>query len=98
MRGRHSKVKCVRGPTHDFLGVIYDFSEPGKFKLDMIDYIQQMLDDFSVKFDEKDKVANPAAGDLFEIGNGEFLAENFLKKGISHFRCQRFIFVWQSQT
>ena len=41
---------------------------------------QQMLDDFSVKFDEKDKVANPAAGDLFETGNGEFLAENFKKE------------------
>ena len=55
MYGNYSKVKSVRGPTHDFLGVIYDFSEPGKVKLDMIDYIQQMLDDFSVKFDEKDK-------------------------------------------
>ena len=68
-------MKSVRGPIHDFLGVVCDFSEPGKVKLDMIDHIQQMLDDFSVKLDEKDKVANPAAGDLFEIGNGEFLAE-----------------------
>ena len=55
MHGNYSKVKSVRGPTHDFLGVIYDFSEPGKVKLGMIDYIQQMLDDFSVSFDEKDK-------------------------------------------
>ena len=49
---------------------------------DTIDCVQQMLDDlkFSVKFDEKDKVANPAAGDLFEIGNGEYLAENFKKE------------------
>ena len=57
-----------------------------------------MLDDFSVKFDEKDKVDNPAASDLSETGNGETLAENLKKKGISHFCCQRFIFVWQSQT
>ena len=63
-----------------WLGVIHDFSEPGKVKLDMIDYIQQMLDDFSLKFDEKAKVANPAASDLFETGNGEFLAENFKRE------------------
>ena len=25
MYGSYSKVKCVRGPIHDFLGVIYDF-------------------------------------------------------------------------
>ena len=73
MYGEYSEVKTTRGDIHDFLGVIYDFSEPGKVKLDMIDYVQQMLDEFPVKFTEKDSVANPAATDLFEVGNGELL-------------------------
>ena len=57
--------------------------EPGKVKLDMIDYIQQMLDDFSVKFDEKDKVANPAASDLFEVSKVNFLLR-ILKGNSTH--------------
>ena len=73
MYGEYSEVKTTRGDIHDFLGVIYDFSEPGKVKLDMIDYVQQMLDEFPVKFTEKDSVANPAATDLFEVGNGKLL-------------------------
>ena len=55
------------------MGVVYDFSEPGKVKLDMIDYVQQMLDDFSVQFSEKESVASPATADLFDIGTGENL-------------------------
>ena len=71
MYGDYAEVKSTRGPIHDFLGVIYDFSEPGKVKLDMIDYVQQMLGDFSVQFSEKESVASPATADLFDIGRGE---------------------------
>ena len=76
------------------MGVIYDFSEPGKVKIDMIDYIQQMLDDFSIQFSEKERVANPATADLFDVGNGDNVDANkkkefhtFVAKGL--FLCGR---------
>ena len=60
----------------------------------MIDYIQQMLDDFSIQFSEKERVANPATADLFDVGNGDNVDANkkkefhtFVAKGL--FLCRR---------
>ena len=60
MHGEYAEVKATRGEIHDFLGVVYDFTDPGVVRVDMIDYIRQMLDAFSVEFSENDKVSNPA--------------------------------------
>ena len=73
MYGDLTEVKCNRGPIHDFLGVVYDFSQPGQVIIDMIDYVQGMLDEFSVQFDEKDHTATPAAVNLFDVGTRELL-------------------------
>ena len=94
MYGEYSDVKFTRGEIHDFLGVVYDFTEPGKVKVDMVDYVQQMLNDFSVEFSENDKVANPAATNLFDVGTGAPLDmvqkkefHTFVAKGL--FLCNR---------
>ena len=94
MYGEYSDVKFTRGEIHDFLGVVFDFTEPGKVRVDMIDYVQQMLDDFSVEFSENDKVANPAASNLFDVGKGDLLDNEkkkefhtFVAKGL--FLCNR---------
>ena len=50
MYGKYGEVKVTRGKIHDYLGMRFDFSEPGKVKVDMIDYVKEMLDDFSEKF------------------------------------------------
>jgi hypothetical protein len=42
------EVKVTRGKIHDHVGMRFDFSEPGKVKVDMIDNVKEMLDDFSV--------------------------------------------------
>ena len=73
MYGDLTEVKCTRGPIHDFLGVVYDFSQPGKVMVDMIDYVQLMLDDFSIQFDEKAHTATAAAVNLFDVGTGDLL-------------------------
>jgi hypothetical protein len=39
-------VKVVRGKTHDYLGMILDFTDDGAMKVDMIYYIKGMLEDF----------------------------------------------------
>jgi hypothetical protein len=40
-------VKVVRGKTHDYLGMILDFTDDGAMKVDMIYYIKGMLEEFS---------------------------------------------------
>ena len=44
--GEIGKVKCVRGKRHPYLGMVLDYTEPGKFKLDMTDYVKSMIKDF----------------------------------------------------
>jgi hypothetical protein len=39
-------VKVVRGKTHNYLGMILDFTDNGAMKVDMIYYIKGMLEDF----------------------------------------------------
>jgi hypothetical protein len=92
--GEHGEVKATRGKVHDYLGMTFDFSEKGKVKIDMIDYMESMVDDFSVKFRPSDVVANPAADNLFEKGTSDPLDKDraneyhtFVAKGL--FACKR---------
>jgi hypothetical protein len=39
-------VKVVRGKTHDYMGMILDFTDNGAMKVDMVYYIKGMLEDF----------------------------------------------------
>ena len=47
MYGTNGEVKSTRGTVHDYLGITFDLSEKGKVKVDMIDYMIAMVDDFS---------------------------------------------------
>jgi hypothetical protein len=92
MYGNYGEVKATRGKIHDYLGMTFDFSEEGKVKIDMIDYINSMVDDFPVKIEGT--APTPAAEDLFAEGSSEKLikhdAENFhtfVAKGL--FACKR---------
>ena len=71
--GKYKKVKVTRGKIHDYLGMTFDFSEKGKVQVDMSDYIESMVNDFSVDFTEADKAATPAAEDLFNVDESELL-------------------------
>jgi hypothetical protein len=42
-------VKVVRGPIHDYLAMILDFTKPGAMKVDMKYYIDGMMEDFPFK-------------------------------------------------
>ena len=50
---------------HHYLGMTFYFSEKGIVKIDMVDYVQGMLDDFPVKLGTKDVSPTPAAENLF---------------------------------
>ena len=62
------KIKATSGTMHDFLGMKLDFSKSGKVIIDMKEYVQNMINDFSVNL--KDSSSNTPAGDwLFETRN-----------------------------
>ena len=67
MYGKHGEVKATRGKVHDYLGMTFDYSVPGKVKVDMTEYMKGMVKDFSVKLGSKDKAPTPAGDDLFTV-------------------------------
>jgi hypothetical protein len=94
MYGTYGEVKSVRGDKHDYLGMTFDFSEKGKVKIDMADYIEGMIDEFPMELNENDTAPTPAADDLFNEGNGKKLDKErkeifhtFVAKGL--FACKR---------
>jgi hypothetical protein len=74
--------------------MMFDFSEKKKVKIDMINYMGAMVDDFSTKLKKTDTAPTPAAEDLFTEGESKDLdtkrAEEFhtfVAKGL--FACKR---------
>ena len=51
----------------------FDWSEPGKVKIGMTDYVSSMVDDFSVPLKPTDTAPNPAAENLFAPGTSDKL-------------------------
>jgi hypothetical protein len=64
-----TKMKPSRGKVHDYLGVIFDYSEDGKVKIQMKEYIKNMLAEFKGKDQVKAlrSVTTPAAEYLFKV-------------------------------
>lgn len=92
--GQHGEVKATRGFVHDYLGMTLDYSEKGKVKIGMTDYIASMVDEFSIKYGPSDIASTPAAEDLFAVGESELLEKEkaeefhtFVAKGL--FACKR---------
>ena len=73
MYGKHTPVKCTRGLIHDYLGMTLDFSEHGIVKVDMVDYIEGMLEDSLMSLGTKDTSPTPAAEDLFVVNDDVLL-------------------------
>ena len=91
--GDYGEVKATRGKKHDYLGMVFDFSEPGKVKIDMSDYVHGMIDDFPVDLGNR-MAPTPAANDLFEIDESEPVAKQEKETFHTHvakalFACKR---------
>jgi len=94
MYGKHSEVKALRGKTHDYLGMTFNFTEPGKVIVDMTKYVADMLEDFSLKLKPSEIAPTPALDDLLTVGIGPPLDKKqqeefhtFVAKGL--FLCKR---------
>ncbi|CAJ1960266.1 unnamed protein product [Cylindrotheca closterium] len=71
--GGLKEVTCTRGRVHTYLGMVLDYLKKGKLKIRMNDYVERMLDEFSVKFKESDSQETPAGNNLLEVGKGKDL-------------------------
>jgi hypothetical protein len=71
--GSYGNVKAVRGPRHDFLGMIFNFGEKGKVKVDMTEYVKNMINSLSIKIDGVERT--PAADDLLAASTGDLLSK-----------------------
>ena len=97
--GEHAKVKAHRGMKHDYLGMVLNYSEKGKIVVDMSDYIKDMLEEFPVKFKDKEKVATPAADHLFKAGKGRRLEMQLVRAETFHMIvCKRTVHIKVSMT
>ena len=67
--GKKGKVKSARGKSHDYLGMIFDYSTKGKVRVDMTKYMKKMVEDFEKKYVLNSTASTPASNDLF--GNNE---------------------------
>ena len=63
------KIVAQRGGTGDYLGMNLDFGEAGVFKVDMIDYIKKVIEEFPEEI--KGSSPTPHADHLFKIRDKE---------------------------
>lgn len=95
MYGQHGPVQATRGKKHDYLGMEFDFSEKNKVTIDIIIYIDSMIEEFDEEIGKEETAPTPAAEDLFHVDEKSPLlnkkkAENFhtvVAKGL--FACKR---------
>ena len=63
--GKEAPLTKSRGKVHEYLGMIIDYSVPGKIMFTMIDYIKSMLSELPKDMDGT--APTPAASHLFEV-------------------------------
>jgi hypothetical protein len=66
-----TKMKPSRGKVHDYLGMILDYSEPGKVQIQMKDYMAKTLSEFKCQDELRatKPVTSPAAEKLFSVND-----------------------------
>ena len=63
------EVKTTWGKIHEYLGIMLDYSVPGKVSIDMIDYIQSMVNNFPQEHLKGVQVASPWSKNLFKVND-----------------------------
>jgi hypothetical protein len=76
--GERAPLTIIRGKIHDYLGMTFDYLEPGCVKLDMTKYVKKILEEMP---EEMDRTATtPAANYLFTILEGIKLLDEKISK------------------
>jgi hypothetical protein len=70
--GQIGEVKITRGKIHDYLGMRLDYTQEGKFIVDMVDYITRMVEEY-FRDTKPRRVTTPWNDNLFKVTNSESL-------------------------
>ncbi|MGA0888342.1 MAG: Ty1/Copia family ribonuclease HI [bacterium] len=89
--GKIKPVTASRGKIHKYLGMTLDFTEKGKLKIRMDDYVERMIKEFPVQLKSTDTAMSPAANDVFELGKGKELEKK--QKEVFHSTVAKGIFL-----
>eukprot|EP00980_Cylindrotheca_fusiformis_P021999 scaffold8875_cov60-Cylindrotheca_fusiformis.AAC.1 len=75
--GSVGEVKTTRGKiVHEYLGMTFDFTCKGKLKVQMDNFVKNMIDDYSVKLKSTDVSLTPATNNLFQKDDKNKLDKN----------------------
>ena len=69
--GELKKVTVSRGKVHTFLGMEFNFSDPGKPKVKQIMHVQDMIDSCPIKINCAAVTATPAGNNLLQRGESK---------------------------
>ena len=69
--GQIKEITATRGKIHAYLGMTLDYSDPGKVKVDMRDYVKAMIEEFPKKL--AGTTPDPANDQLYKISLGQRL-------------------------
>ena len=53
------KVKSLRGKVHEYLSNNLDYNTKGEVKMDIIKYVENIIDEFSVNIDKAQSLTGP---------------------------------------
>ena len=67
--GKEAPITITRGKIHDYLGMTLDYTEAGKVKIKMLDYVTKMLADLPPEMDGE--ALTPAANHLFSVDDDQ---------------------------
>ena len=67
--GKEAPLTITRGSTHDYLGMTLDYTEDGKVKIKMTDYVTKMLAELPE--DMNGEAPTPAANHLFAVDDNQ---------------------------
>ena len=66
---KHSKVKDDIWKVHKYLGVNFYFTEKGKIKIKIDNYVENMINELPTKISNSDTAWAPDGNNIFEKGN-----------------------------
>ena len=80
--GNHGEVKANRGKLHKYLGLEFYFTEKGKVKINMENYVERMIHEFPMKTSRSDTDLTPDRNNIFENVTEKFWVKKKLKSSI----------------
>ena len=73
--GKHVEVKANRGKVHKYLGITFYFTEKGQVKIKIVDYVERMINELTMKISNCNTALTPAGNNIFEKDNRKRLGK-----------------------